>query len=264
MMVAPFHTPVFVKRLLTPSNCAKASRTVTSGTPNSRATAIADVALSALGSVSDVKIISSPKLYTLNNKVATLQVGDQVPIITQSAAGVRTADGDIKAEVVVISDSPMFDRGIPSICYGLRGLTYFQIDLRGSKSDLHSGSFGGAVANPINAICKLLASLVDERGRVQVPGFYDDVRPLEAWEREEFASLPFDEAEYQKELGIDDDRLNVHGGAVALGHPIGSSGARIVATLLHALERKGLRRGCAAICIGGGEATAVIVERIER
>ena len=85
---------------------------------------------------------------------------------------------------------------------------------------------------------------------------------IDLWEvNEAFAVVAM---AFQKELGIDDDRLNVHGGAVALGHPIGSSGARIVATLLHALERKGLRRGCAAICIGGGEATAVIVERIER
>ena len=66
---------------------------------------------------------------------------------------VRDHKSELAADVVVISDSPMFDRGIPSICYGLRGLVYFQIDLRGTKSDLHSGSFGGAVANPAIVIC---------------------------------------------------------------------------------------------------------------
>ena len=72
----------------------------------------------------------------------------------------------------------MFDRGIPSICYGLRGLVYFQIDLRGTKSDLHSGSFGGAVANPNMALAQILAQMKDRGGRIKIPGFYDDVREL--------------------------------------------------------------------------------------
>ena len=79
------------------------------------------------------------------------------------------------ADVVVISDSPMFDRGIPSICYGLRGLAYFQIDVRGSKSDLHSGSFGGAVVNPAMALAQVLAQMKDKGGRIKIPGFYEDV-----------------------------------------------------------------------------------------
>ena len=70
----------------------------------------------------------------------------------------------------------MFDRGIPSICYGLRGLVYFQIDLRGTKSDLHSGSFGGAVANPAMVLAQILAQMKDRGGRIKIPGFYDDVR----------------------------------------------------------------------------------------
>ena len=81
----------------------------------------------------------------------------------------------LAADVVVISDSPMFDRGIPSICYGLRGLAYFQIDVRGSKSDLHSGSFGGAVVNPAMALAQVLAQMKDKGGRIKIPGFYDDV-----------------------------------------------------------------------------------------
>src|ERR671915_1239673 len=99
---------------------------------------------------------------------------------------VRTHENELSADVVVISDSPMFDRGIPSICYGLRGLTYFQIDLRGSKSDLHSGSFGGAVANPAMVLAQLLAQMKDKSGRVKIDGFYDDVVPLSDEERGEF------------------------------------------------------------------------------
>ncbi len=95
----------------------------------------------------------------------------------------------------------MFDRGIPSICYGLRGLVYCQIDLRGTKSDLHSGSFGGAVANPAMVLAQVLAQMKDRGGRVKIPGFYDDVRPLRDEERAEFKKLPFNETRYRKELG---------------------------------------------------------------
>jgi acetylornithine deacetylase/succinyl-diaminopimelate desuccinylase-like protein len=107
----------------------------------------------------------------------------------------------LKADVVVISDSPMFDRGIPSICYGLRGLTYFQIDLRGSKSDLHSGSFGGAVANPAMVLAQVLSQMKDKSGRIKIDGFYDDVVPLREEERAEWARLPFNEKKYRQELG---------------------------------------------------------------
>jgi len=108
---------------------------------------------------------------------------------------------ELAADVVVISDSPMFDRGIPSICYGLRGLIYFQIDLRGTKSDLHSGSFGGAVANPAFVLANILAQMKDRGGHIRIPGFYDDVRPLTEAERDEWKKLPFNEKRYAKELG---------------------------------------------------------------
>jgi acetylornithine deacetylase/succinyl-diaminopimelate desuccinylase-like protein len=108
---------------------------------------------------------------------------------------------ELKADVVVISDSPMFDRGIPSICYGLRGLVYFQIDLRGTKSDLHSGSFGGAVANPAFVLSNILAQMKDRGGHIRIPGFYDEVRDLREEEREQWRKLPFNEKRYAKELG---------------------------------------------------------------
>ena len=105
------------------------------------------------------------------------------------------------ADVVVISDSAMFDRGVPSICYSLRGLVYFQIDLRGTKSDLHSGVFGGAVANPAIVLAQILAQMKDRGGRIKIPGFYDDVRPLTEEERAAWRTLPFNEKKYRKDLG---------------------------------------------------------------
>jgi len=115
---------------------------------------------------------------------------------------VRAHKDDLKADVVVISDSGMFARGVPSICYGLRGLVYFQLDLRGSSTDLHSGSFGGAVANPAFVLAQVLAQMKDRGGRIRIPGFYDDVVPLKDEERKEWASLPFNEKKYKKDFGV--------------------------------------------------------------
>src|SRR6476469_1467882 len=115
---------------------------------------------------------------------------------------VKAHKDDLSADVVVISDSAMFDRGIPSICYGLRGLVYFQIDLRGSNTDLHSGSFGGAVANPAFVLAQILAQMKDRGGRIRIPGFYDDVVPLKDEERAAWKGLPFNEREYKKTFGI--------------------------------------------------------------
>src|SRR5436189_1302942 len=115
---------------------------------------------------------------------------------------IRSHKTDLAADVVVISDSPMFARGVPSMCYGLRGLVYFQIDLRGSSTDLHSGSFGGAVANPAMVLAQVLAQMKDRGGRIKIPGFYDDVLPLTEEERKAWASLPFNEKQYKKDFGI--------------------------------------------------------------
>jgi len=107
----------------------------------------------------------------------------------------------LAADVVVISDSPMFERGVPSICYGLRGLAYFQIDVRGSNSDLHSGSFGGALHNPAMALAQILAAMKEKNGRIRIDGFYDDVVELTEEERTAWKQLPFNEKQYQRELG---------------------------------------------------------------
>jgi acetylornithine deacetylase/succinyl-diaminopimelate desuccinylase-like protein len=115
---------------------------------------------------------------------------------------IRAHKAELAADVVVISDSPMFARGIPSICYGLRGLVYFQIDVRGSSTDLHSGSFGGAVANPAIVLAQMLSQMKDRGGRIRIPGFYDQVVPLQDEERKAWASLPFNEKQYKKDFGI--------------------------------------------------------------
>src|SRR5947208_5503732 len=115
---------------------------------------------------------------------------------------IRDHKSDLGADVVVISDSPMFARGVPSICYGLRGLVYFQIDLRGSSTDLHSGSFGGAVVNPAFALAQMIAQMKDRGGRIKIPGFYDAVIPLKDEERQAWATLPFNEKQYRKDFGI--------------------------------------------------------------
>jgi acetylornithine deacetylase/succinyl-diaminopimelate desuccinylase-like protein len=110
---------------------------------------------------------------------------------------------ELRADAVAISDGSQFAPGVPAITYGLRGLSYLQVDIRGPRFDLHSGSFGGLVANPVQVLCEILARLKKEDGTVAIPGFYDDVVELEPWEREEMASLPCDEEELKAYLGVD-------------------------------------------------------------
>ena len=107
----------------------------------------------------------------------------------------------LAADAAVISDTAMFDRGVPSLCCGTRGLSYFQIELRGAAHDLHSGSFGGVVANPGFVLAQILAKMKDEDGHIAIPGFYRSVRALSAEERMEFERLPFNSERYRAELG---------------------------------------------------------------
>src|SRR5712664_3385193 len=98
----------------------------------------------------------------------------------------------LKCDVAVVSDTGMIARGVPTMSYGLRGVTALEVKVTGAKMDLHSGVFGGAVANPITALAQLLATLHDRDGRVTIAGFYDSVKPLEDWEREAWRKLPVD------------------------------------------------------------------------
>jgi acetylornithine deacetylase/succinyl-diaminopimelate desuccinylase-like protein len=110
----------------------------------------------------------------------------------------------LACDCVVISDSAMFAPGIPSILSSLRGLAYFQIDVRGPAQDLHSGIYGGAVVNPAMALARILASMHDADGRVAIAGFYDDVDEWPGDARKGFAALPFDEKTFRKEVGAPD------------------------------------------------------------
>ncbi len=115
----------------------------------------------------------------------------------------------LAADVILVSDTSMLGPDDPSITTGLRGLSYVEVHVTGPNRDLHSGLFGGAVANPINVLCQMIGSLVDENGRITVEGFYDDVEVLSKEERAEMARAPFDEEAYKKALDI----AEVHGEA---------------------------------------------------
>ncbi len=115
----------------------------------------------------------------------------------------------LEADYVCVSDTAMFGRGTPSLCVGLRGLAYFEITVRGPRSDVHSGSFGGAIANPANALARVVASLQNEDGSVAIPGFYDRVRALTSEERKQIAALGHDDAEW----------LAASGAPLAFGEP---------------------------------------------
>ena len=109
----------------------------------------------------------------------------------------------LRADAAVISDSGFFARDVPSITYALRGLTHVEIALTGQAADVHSGVHGGALANPINALARLLGAMHDDNGSVAIPGFYDRVVALTDQERNAWADLPFDETEYARSLGTD-------------------------------------------------------------
>jgi acetylornithine deacetylase/succinyl-diaminopimelate desuccinylase-like protein len=110
----------------------------------------------------------------------------------------------LKADIVLISDTSMISMENPSIESGLRGLAYMEVEVTGPNRDLHSGVYGGAVANPINQLCKMIASLHDENNHITIPGFYDKVLELKAEERDELNKAPFSLDEYKKELHVDE------------------------------------------------------------
>lgn len=110
----------------------------------------------------------------------------------------------LKADVVLISDTSMISMENPSLDTGLRGLAYMEVEVTGPNRDLHSGVYGGAVANPATILAKMIASLHDDNNHITIPGFYDGVLELSDAERKELNKAPFDEAEYKKDLGVDE------------------------------------------------------------
>ncbi len=115
---------------------------------------------------------------------------------------VKTRPARLQAHAAVIADTEMFAPELPTICVGLRGIVYAELEVRGANHDLHSGVYGGAAPNPLQAVAEILCALKDPNGRIRVPGFYDDVRAPTDKEREAWARLPFNEREYlEKEMG---------------------------------------------------------------
>jgi len=109
----------------------------------------------------------------------------------------------LKCDVVVISDTSMYDKDVPAIGYALRGLCYMELEVTGPNRDLHSGQYGGAVDNPINALAHIITKLKDDKGKVLIDGFYDDVEPLSNEEKEGFKKLPFSDEKYAKGLNVE-------------------------------------------------------------
>ncbi len=118
------------------------------------------------------------------------------------ATFLRKNRDQLRCDAVVVSDTGIPSLKYPALTCALRGIAALEITLRGPSRDLHSGIFGGSVENPAMALCQLLAQLRDKNGRIKIPGFYDDVKPLSAFERKEMARLPFNVREYQKFLGV--------------------------------------------------------------
>ncbi len=110
----------------------------------------------------------------------------------------------LKADVILISDTSMIAPDIPSITTGLRGLAYWQVEVTGPNRDLHSGLFGGAVANPINVLCSMIDKMVDDKGKITIPGFYDDVLEVSAEERALLAEAPFNEEKYKNAIDVEE------------------------------------------------------------
>ena len=109
-----------------------------------------------------------------------------------------------RADVILVSDTSIISNDVPSITTGLRGLSYMEVEVTGPNRDLHSGVYGGAVANPCNVLCTLIASMHDENRHITIPGFYDDVDVVSDSERAEMNKAPFDEGEYKRELDVKD------------------------------------------------------------
>src|SRR6478609_7297655 len=149
---------------------------------------------------------SMMKLNQLSCNIKFMIEGEEEVGSDNLGAFVKENKDKLKADVILISDTAMISLDHPSITVGLRGLSYLEVEVVGPNRDLHSGVYGGAVANPINVLAEMITSLIDKDGNITIPGFYDKVKNLTAAEREALNKAPFDLSEYKKELGIDEIR----------------------------------------------------------
>lgn len=151
------------------------------------------------------------KAFEIMNKTNSLACNIKMMIEGEEEVGssnleefLHTHKDLLKSDIVLVSDTSMISMEHPSIETGLRGLAYLEVEVTGPNRDLHSGVYGGGVANPINQLCKMIASLHDENNHITIPGFYDNVQELTAEEREDLNKAPFDIEEYKNDLGVDD------------------------------------------------------------
>ncbi|MBK7850164.1 MAG: dipeptidase [Bacteroidetes bacterium] len=144
---------------------------------------------------------------TLSCNVKFMIEGEEEVGSSNLGQWVRDNKSRLKGDVILISDTSILANDLPSLEVGLRGLSYVEVEVTGPNRDLHSGVYGGAVANPITILCEMIASMKDKNNHITIPGFYDTVLELNAAERAELNKTPFDLDEYKKDLGIDD----VHG-----------------------------------------------------
>ena len=144
---------------------------------------------------------------TLPCNVKFMIEGEEEVGSTNLAIFVKENKAKLKADIIVISDTGIIANDIPSVTVGLRGLSYVEVEVTGPNRDLHSGLYGGAVANPINILCEMIAKLKDDKNHITIPGFYDDVEIISAEERAEMAKAPFSLDAYKKALELSD----IHG-----------------------------------------------------
>ncbi len=142
------------------------------------------------------------KTGQLNHNVKFLFEGEEEISSPSLPAWVRDNKEMLSCDVILVSDTTMISAKVPSINCGMRGLAYMEIVVKGPSTDLHSGHYGGAVANPANVLCDIISQLIDKDGRVTIKGFYDDVVELSAEEREMLSRAPFDEEEFAHEIGV--------------------------------------------------------------
>lgn len=142
------------------------------------------------------------ELNTLKCNVKFMIEGEEEVGSVHLAEWIRENKQRLKGDVILISDTSILANDTPSIDVGLRGLAYMEVEVTGPNRDLHSGVYGGAVANPINILCKMIASCHDENNHITIPGFYEDVVELTKEERQELNKAPFNEELYKKDLGI--------------------------------------------------------------
>ena len=140
----------------------------------------------------------------LHHNVKFIFEGEEEVSSVSLPAWVRENKDLLAADVILVSDTTMISDKVPSINCGMRGLAYLEVTVTGPNKDLHSGHYGGAVANPINVLCEMIASLMDKDNRVTIPGFYDDVVELSAEDRAQLARAPFDMQEFKEFLDIDE------------------------------------------------------------